>query len=428
MDQEPSSDDAFQLVRIAQPGAWGFKIACSKRVVLPDSAIAAGTRFDACTLLRQIRAAEGWGEHVAAKTEDFTGGFWQHFVPSLPTTPTISTRIDPIWGSVQDHTFLDLITNTRPDVADDFDIGADTVITTGGDSVVTTGGDSVVTTGARVVLDAVETDLGQGLCNVVITTVDNAEVQTTETVLDDESGTMLDITRIHTLATTAPAASGLDAGTGLFTEVAPVEHHHWLSTRRKASGLPASHALALAFDTTGAIRWPAVLEAWAFKVQRTGSNWTETISKNLREAYADEVKVTVRRWFQYTAPTITMPTPMIGASIDVSGRELNFVIEPCLHAAFEAEEYNQITRDAPANGAIIDSVPFGYEVQAQTLVWTFPATPLTDWPESVVKTQVEFTRGGFLCEERTYHRPDIYTAPLVMSQRVPTGFEIATVT
>lgn len=422
METRAPADGTFQLVPSPEPGVWDFRVFCNYGVPNLSSAIAAGTTYANATGLSQrphLSDATA-AAYVAARREEVgVCMFWQNFVRALPTTPTITERTDPIFGRCFDHAYDDLASNTAPDVADTISVTAYLLVNEDGDFLVNEDGDTLASPGTAIVRAIRTEDLLQGLQHVVVTTAANAEVQKTTTELDEESGTMQDVTRIYTITATRPTASGLNTTTGLFTEVETYEHNIWLSTRRKASGLPSSRAAAVAWDTTGSILWPPVLQSCESIIILDSDNTTYVKIYNpvLREAFAGDVKVTKRRWFQYTPLTITAPQAMLPSDIRARGRELSVAIEPCLHGEVVIEEHNTIAH--VVSGGFIDEAN-------QMVVWTFAATAQTDWLETITMTRQTFTRGGYDCLEEIYYRPENYNAALLtVSQRAATSPEIS---
>lgn len=409
MDPRASQDDNFRILPCPTPGEVEIAVWRPDASIRPGTAVVAGTTYSASELpLRPF--VETWGDYVAAEAVFETGGQWQKFVKQLPTTPTVTERIDPLWGKVYDHTYRDLITNPTPERADDFAYTSEPVVTTGAVAVVTTGAVPVVTSATRKVLDVKTQDLGQGLNQVVVTTVANAQITVIDQPIDPETGTPGTDTKVFTLTATAPAAAAIDAN-ALFTEVLRQEHNLWLARTRNATTLPRSRATAKTWDDTGKIYWPAVLESYQFTpvVAASLDRWVKLLSYSLRHPHAEPVKRTNRLWWQQTAPEVVVPTAMLPGGINIRGNLMSIGIDDCLHGAFTYEEHN-FTAEL---GAALTSP------QAKMIAFQYGATPLTDWPESVTILEVTPAQGGgYLCHEQTYYRPESYnTSTLTVSER-----------
>ena len=412
MDPSPPSDGDFRLVRVAEPGAWGFAIFRADTRERPASAIAAGTLFSACPGLPQIRAQEGWKDYVAGRSEAAEGGFWQHFVRALPTTPTVTERTDPIFGRVYDHAYDDLTANAVADVGDFLSTagaGAALTLLDGVTPVTLLDGVTPVTlTGSRIVRAVQTEDMGQGLNSVVVTTSANAQVSKTTDEKDEETGLLNPVTQTWTISATRPTGSPVGSDFK-YTLVQPVEHNVWLATTRKASTLPASRAEALNWPTVGRLYWPAVLESYRFTQVSEDDRLTfkQLLSYNMRDPFASDVKITVRKWAQATPLDITPPAAMTANAIRVVGHRQSFSIPECLHGDFNYSE--QVITVPNGYGYTYDNLTGLFTgLNLSLLTFHFSATDKTDWPETIVRTEQVFQRGIYLLQEETYYRPADY--------------------
>lgn len=429
MEEAPPRDGTFQPVPSATPGLWDFKVAVNYGTPRPGSKISPGTRYDAITNEQMFPRpnVDIWGSYVAAQSEPAgTRVLWQFFVPSLPTTPTVVERIDTVWGRVYDHTYLDLDTNSKPDRADDFSTSPTVQTRTMSDGSTRTlsSGQSRTLTSTRKVLDVKTSDLGQGLCRVIVTTASNEVVTQQDEILDEASGVMLPVTRTLTLATTKPAAAGIDTITGLFTDVRQQEYRIWAGSTRKLSGLPASRAEAQPWTTMGNIYWPAVLAGYSITaVLDSSGNWERLLAYSLQEPHAGAVRVTKRRWMQYTPPSVSAPVNLIPTAISIRARDTSISIPDCLHSSFQFDEY-QAQIVPPAEGWVSPSTDYLY---GQMVTWSVSATPYTRLPSTLVRLDVEYQNGAWMCIESIYEAPtDVVINSVTVSTRPATSAEIST--
>ena len=443
MEEAPPRDGTFQLVPSATPGVSDFKVARNYGTPKPDFPVAAGTTYANATNMTSRPELGGlWDSYVAAQSEPAGNRLvWQYFVASLPTTPTVASRIDPLWGPVFDHAFLDLITNTRQDRGELFEL-AQVALSYSTDGTTAAGAMSYSDDGtteagplmlnvSRMIEDVKEQDLGQGLCRVVLTTVENGVVTAAEQVLDAVSGKLVPLKTENILSPDAPAAHDLDA-VREYAETAKVRHNHWLRTTRRGSGLPASRAEAVPFFTTGTILWPAVLDK--YEVLRFSNDHADegydrdwlgagnpeeqlyghvpVISFTMRKPYSTPVKMEMRRWFQVEPPEVTVDPEMLESEVKVAGRSMNFTIPECLHGSllFEEYSYSLVRQTSPDTGTTYSySWRFHNDVS-----WRFTATNVTDWPATVRRFQAREVNGGYECEERIYHKPTNYNTSTML--------------
>jgi len=414
MTPKPSSDTGFQIVTTAEPGYDAFRIAVAMTTVKPGTAVAAGTTYTAATLPFKPREAEGWGDYVAGRREVADSGYiWQNFVRALPTTPTVAEgEFHPIFGRTFVHSYDDLIASTRPDRGDVIEVAlGQTVMTTwdGAASANMTVWDgsasvgSLLTYDSRVVLDCTENDLGQGLCSVAVRTVQNAEVTITEdSGIDSETGQIVTQEQTHTLTSTRPTGASTD-DTGYYTLVKKQEHNWWVSTRAKSVTGPTNEAEALSWTKTERtpVYFPPVMVAYKFYAvldKSSAAYYHKKFSYTMKAAYTGDVKVRYRQWWQKAEPTPVEPVEMLTTGIYIDREWSDSIsVEACLHPEILVTE-----------NIIGGSVPFVAAENPWLIAqarYIAPATPLLDWPDEVVKFEVERSAGGFLCTERVIEKP-----------------------
>lgn len=414
MTPKPSSDTGFQIVATAEPGYDAFRIAVAMTTVKPGTAVVAGTTYTAATLPFKPREAEGWGDYVAGRREVADSGYiWQNFVRALPTTPTVAEgEFHRTFGRTFVHSYDDLIANTRPDRGDVIEVAAGTVMT-GWDGSASTGtlvmwdgateGADITVHDARVVLDCTENDLGQGLCEVKVRTVQNAQVTITEdSGIDSETGQIVTQEQTHTLTSTRPTGASTD-DTGYYTLVKKQEHNWWVSTRAKSVTGPTNEAEALSWTKTERtpVYFPPVMIAYKFYAvldKTSEAYYHKKFSYTMKAAYTGDVTVRYRQWWQKAEPTPVEPVEMLTTGIYIDREWSDSIsVEACLHPEILVTE-----------NIIGGSVPFVAAENPSLIAqarYIAPATPLRDWPDEVVKFEVERSAGGFLCTERVIEKP-----------------------
>lgn len=412
MTPKPSSDTGFQIVTTAEPGYDAFRIALAMSTVKPGTAVPAGTTYTAAVLPEKFRINEGWADYVAGRREVADDGhLWQNFVRALPTTPTVAEgEFHPIFGRTYVHTYDDLIANSRPDRGDVIDVASGAALE-GWNGTASTGalyawdgsaqGAALATYDVRVVLDCTENDLGQGLCEVKVRSVGNAQVIITDDEgVDEDSGVLDTVEKTHTLTGTRPESAATDA-TGYYTLVTRQDHNWFVSTRRKASLLPTSEAEALTETKVerSDVYWPPVLKSAEFlAVLDQGLDyWHKDLNTLLQDAYTGDVRVDYFEWWQQTPPTVPDPTEMHQTKISIPRRwSSNVEIEACLHGEFTVSE-----------PLIVGRIPFaGFTDPAlKDVTYAVPATNYPDWPDYVIKLDVKRLRGGYHCIKRKIYKP-----------------------
>ena len=138
--------------------------------------------------------------------------------------------------------------------------------------------------------------------------------------------------------------------------------------------------------------WPAVLTNFTF------TSWTRKISGTVetlpdftfKQGFSGPQKATVRQWWQLAPPTVTSPEQMIPEGATFNTPLLQFSIPPCLHGEIEAH-CNIGSEDDEWESAYYSK--------------TFPATNLTDWPETVVWVESNPYNGGYIVTEYTLDKP-----------------------
>lgn len=414
MDPRTPSDGDFELLPSAEPGGWQFRVARSDAVLGPDSGIAAGTTYTAATGMAVRPRVHIWGAYVAAQVEPAGAGhIWQYFVRALPTLPSVAEGpLAPIWGRARRHTYLDLISATRPDRADMFSTSGTTLtldLVAGGTWDWVAFG-AIELSSVRPVLDVEEKDLGNGLCEVTVITVDNPSVQKNEDVVDPETGQKKVVSKIHVLHSIAPIGFGTRPDS-YFAEVAAVEHNHWLMVVDRASALPMSRDAAPEVHTTGpGVYWPAVLESYLFTTLAEDDrlSFKKLLTTNMRDPYGGDVKILTRKWQSATPVTIDQPVAMIANSIKVPGHRMSFSIPECLHGDFT---YSEQAYDASEwDGSY--HIPTGKAtgLVLAVLTFRFTATEQDDWPETITRIRQVFERGVYLLTEEIFHRPKNYNS------------------
>ena len=404
-------DQSVQIVTTAEPGYDAIRVPIPMSTILPGTAIAAGTTFAAAAVPLKFRAADGWGSYVAGRrVTEPPNIVWQHFVRALPTTPTVAeAEFHPIFGRTFEHTYDDLITNSRPDRGDAFSVSTGSL--SGWDGSASTGaltawtgsaGSAISLLNGRVVLDCTETDQGQGLCEVKVTTVENAEAIIEEDKgIDEETGELDTQTQTHTLTSTRPEGADTDSE-GYYTLVTRQAHNWYVQTTAKGISGPVNQATAITWTKTerSPVYWPPVLLSHEFvAILDSGSAyWHKRFNYSIKAAYTGDVKVHYSQWWQATEPQEVTAIEMLPTAIYIK-REWNEVInvDPCLHPAITVEEV--------AAAGLYPWTGFPDTGFYRNINYAVPATNYTDWPQEVVKMEVTPYRGGFKCLKRVIDRP-----------------------
>lgn len=413
MTPKPSSDTGFQIVPSAEPGYDDFRIAVPMSAVRPGTAVPAGTTFANAEVPFKHRAAEGWGTYVAGRRERADDGYlWQNFVRALPTTPTVAEgEFHPIYGRTFVHSYDDLIASTRPDRGDSIDSGSGVALHrwNGSDQGALyewnsgVQGEALTTYAQRVVLDCTENDLGQGLCEVKVRTVENAQVSIIDdSGIDSETGQLVTQEQTHTLTSTRPTGAGTD-DSSYYTLVKRQEHNWYVSTRSKSVTGPTNEAEALSWTKTERtpVYFPPVMIAYKFYAvldKTSEAYYHKKFSYTMKAAYTGDVTVRYRQWWQKAEPTPVEPVEMLTTGIYIDREWSDSIsVEACLHPEILVTE-----------NIIGGSVPFVAAENPSLIAqarYIAPATPLLDWPDEVVKFEVERSAGGFLCTERVIEKP-----------------------
>lgn len=425
----PPSDLDFQIIPTAEPGYDKARVIIPMSIIKPGQAIAAGTTLTDSALPFKGRIAEGWGSYVAGRRDVANPGWLQQdFVRALPTTPTVAeAEFHPIFGRTFEHTYDDLITNTRPDRGDPIAVTTGALVSWTGvagtalSAWTGSAGDALSINNVRVVLDCVETDQGQGLCEVKVRTVENAEVLIEDDKgIDEDTGDLIPEEQTHTLTSTRP--DGADADSEGYATLVTRQGHNWyVSTRSKVITGPVNEANATTWTKTERtpVYWPAVLAGWqwVYAVNTSETYINKLLSYTMKAAYTGDVQVRYREWWQPTEPSPLTPVEMVPTGINIPRIwSPDISIPECLHAAFSVSE-PLLVRDSligPINEREVTS--------------TVPATAQTDWPASVVKRDVSRLMGGYKITERTVYRPQTTVAGVTITQTgwtalSGTGFE-----
>lgn len=397
-DPRPVTDNQFELLPSPDLGYWQFRVARSDANLAPDSAIAAGTLYSATALVSRP-LVNRWGAYVAAQTEKADGGHtWQYFVRALPTTAAVEETLDnALWGKVWRHSYLDLLSNSRPDRGDDYSTATSAVNVTlnSGATLTLNAGGNVELQSIRYVLDVQEQDMGQGLCKVMVDTVASKTLVVQEDGVNEVTGIKETITKTWTLSGTKPEGAGVNSS-GVFTIVGREGHNLWLSTTRPVSGYPVGQANALTWDTLGRMYWPAVMKAfrWTQVWDSVALKFKRLLSYSMKDPYAGDVPLTIAKWWQKDEFVIPVPADLSARSIQVRGHLNSFVIPECLHGPFYYLEQNYIAETV--------GVPTYRNVM---MSWWFTSTPNTDWPATFTRISQEPRNGGFDVTQETFTAP-----------------------
>lgn len=398
MDSRPPKNYRWELRPSAQKGKFDFRVRRNDSELGPNDAVIAGTTY-ALSGLSEQPAVDVWGSYVAAGIDpgpEGSGFHWQNFVSALPTTPTVTEKIDPFWGKVYEVKYLDLVTNTKPDRGsfygslEAFTLQNGTAFTT-----ISLAAFQAYGSGTGLVLDVTETDKGQGLCEVSLIIPANPLVTETDQVVDEESGSLINLTKTTQITTTQPSGSAPNSF-GIYTESKRKEHNIYETLTQPVSGLPLSRAAAIVVQSMGSISWPAVLEGVGnIYVIGSDEKWNNLIANSVREPHADAVKVTTRFWQQNTQPSFSDPVSLIPAAISIRAVNQSFSIPETLHSALTFQEFEYVV-------SLDGGTDYLYH---QMVIWSVSATNYTEWPATLVRLQVDFKKGMYICREQTYYRP-----------------------
>lgn len=189
---------------------------------------------------------------------------------------------------------------------------------------------------------------------------------------------------------------------GLFSDVRPVNAFWSIKTTKKTTTLDSTPVTYTKTERSP-VYWPAVLLSHKFQMVLDASSlayWHKKLFYSLKAAYTGDVQVAYSEWWQKSEPSPISAIEMIPTSIHIP-REWSedISIPECLHPLFEVTE------------GIIGG-PFPYTgssslVGIQTARYSVPATNVTDWPDEVVKLDVDPYMGGFKCVKRVVQKPQV---------------------
>jgi hypothetical protein len=137
--------------------------------------------------------------------------------------------------------------------------------------------------------------------------------------------------------------------------------------------------------------WPPVLTALDFVTwtRKDGRTVIQPIVR-YKQGFSEPQTVRVRQWWQKNQPPVIVPVSMISEGIQFWCPLYNISIPPCLHST--------VVLRCNIGSSDPDWAP-------QSFVQSFPATNVTDWPESIVWTESKPYLGGYLIFEYTLNRP-----------------------
>jgi len=137
--------------------------------------------------------------------------------------------------------------------------------------------------------------------------------------------------------------------------------------------------------------WPPVLTALDFVTwtRKDGRTVIQPIVR-YKQGFSEPQTVRVRQWWQKNQPQVIVPVSMISEGIQFWCPLYNISIPPCLHST--------VVLRCNIGSSDPDWAP-------QSFVQSFPATNVTDWPESIVWTESKPYLGGYLIFEYTLNRP-----------------------
>lgn len=403
---DPQEPRLFETLTLPNVAALCFVIRVADTKIRPELVPTPGTAYSACLLPTRIRVQE-WGTYVYGWPLEAPAGYSAFaFVPSLPTTPVVTPRLDPIWGSVLDHTYYCLRSSTQLDVAD-----TSTTIAVLGAAY----------TSRHVIEVRPPREMSGEVIEVTVTTAASSTVTQIDKPVDRESGDSYTRTRIWNVATTAPAGAGIGTDSA-FTTVDQVSHRLWLSTTQPSSFFPiltggniTTLTGARQTLTTDSMYWPPVLESYRFdsvmaEIQPGNEDlrFELLFTPKIRNGYSGPVKCVVKEWWQATEPNATErpeidQLSLTPVAIRFPGRLQQFSVEPCLHGEVEFNEPNLLGTIT----AFQNNVTTIAGMELVNRKWTAEATTPTDWPATFVVFKAVPDNGGYRCEQRTFYRPDV---------------------
>lgn len=376
---DPAEPNLFETIRLPNVAAMCFVVRCKNSKVNPDNIPAAGVAYGGNDYKLPTRLhVESWATYVCGWPTEAPAGYTAFiFVPALPTVPVVKPRNDEIWGPVLDHTYYCLRSATLPDVAET--------------AVGVLGGDYA----ARYVIAVSEPrEMSGEVIEVIVTTAAAATVTQTDKPLDPNTRTAYTRTRTWTVAATSPDSVNVGADS-IYTKVEQVGHRTFLSTTEPATTLPTSQGAALSWPSMESLdrAWPAVLESYQFRtvLNASATQATDLLTYRLRQAFAGEVKVENKLWWQSTPLNIDPQNPMIASGIRVDGNLMSFSIPDCLHQTFIYREQNYLIENATGTLGM--------------LIFSFGATADQDWPDTVIRLKQTFKNGGYEIFHQTFYRP-----------------------
>jgi hypothetical protein len=392
---DPQEPRLFETLTLPNVAALCFVIRVADSKIKPELVPTPGTAYSAC-LLPTRTAVQEWGTYVYGWPLEAPAGYSAFaFVPSLPTTPVVTPRLDPIWGSVLDHTYYCLRSSTQLDVAD-----TSTTIAVLGAAY----------TSRHVIEVRPPREMSGEVIEVTVTTAASNTVTQTDKLVDEETGALFTQTKTYTAATTNPTGAATDAN-GLFTEARQQSHRLWLSVTRPANLIGIGYANRRTYETQEALYWPAVMTDFQMltvlsQVTDPSLGYFKRIPVwRMLDAFSDPVKCIVSEWWQQSAPTWGsggLPTPgvtMQPSACRITGNLMSLSIPECLHAAVEYQEQNAIV---PGN----DFDPW-ITVNLRMISFSWAATNYTVWPATFTKVFSKPQNGGYLCRSEVYHRPTV---------------------
>ena len=380
---DPLPPRLFETLTLPNVAARCFVVRVADAQLTPDNLPTAGTLYRDWTLPSRLHV-DTWGSYVYGWPLEAPAGYSAFaFVPSLPTTPVVTPRLDPIWGSVLDHTYYCLRSATQIDVAD-----TSTAIAVLGAAY----------TSRHVIEVRPPREMSGEVIEVTVTTATAATVTQIDKPVDRESGSLFTQTRVFTVATTSPTGTALNSS-GEFTESTQQSHNLYVATTSKVPGTLnlVGNKKTYTEDTNAPFIWPAVLINFTTTeavIDPTENENVDTLATySIKNAYSGPVKCEVEEYWQLTSPTTVANDQMQPQSISIEGLRYPVNIPPCLTAgiSYAKRIFNVSTSTW------------------QTMTVTVAATSDTDWPATVITYNVRPLGGGYLIEKRTWYKPTGYT-------------------
>lgn len=405
---DPAEPNLFETLRLPNVAALCFVVRCKDNQIRPETIPAAGVAYNSADYKLPHRPhIETWGSYKCGWPTEAPAGYSAIvFVPSLPTTPVVKPRLDPIWGNVLDHTYYCLRSSTQLDIAD---TGTPVSNILGADYA-----------SRHVIAVSEPREMSGEVIEVTVTTSASATVTQQDKPVDLETGASYTRQKVYTVATSAPSGSSIATDSG-YTTVDQISHRLWVSTSQPASLLPILADAALSSltgakltRTTDSIYWPPVLESYRFdqvlhSLDTIDSNYFEIMfTPKIRNGYSGPVKCEVREWWQATPPQESErpelnQLSMTPVAIRFPGRLQQFSVEPCLHGEITFTEPNLLGNIV----ARVGNVTTVANAELVNRTWTAAATTPADWPATFVVFKAVPDKGGYRCEQRTYFRPDV---------------------